>query len=202
MFINNLASQIKELHCGIKIGTEQVSILLYADDIVLLSGFEKGMQSMLTYLNKWCMKWCLDINVLKSNVIHFKPKKVPISQLVFKCGTQVIKTIHIYTYLGVILDDFFFCIDSRYTSGSKSLSSIIGKYNVYGNFTYDIMYSQLYDACVIPTMLYGTEVFGYINHSNFEKIQKRALRFFMGVQNSTPIQDMMCDMGWTDIYIY
>ena len=47
------------------------------------------------------------------------------------------------------------------------------------------MYSQLYDACVIPTMLYGAEVFGYIIHpSNFEKIQKRALRFFMGVHNS------------------
>ena len=42
---------------------------------------------------------------------------------------------------------FSYCIDSRYTSGSKSLSSIIGKYNVDGNFTYD-MYSQLYDACV------------------------------------------------------
>ena len=203
LFINNLASQIKELHCGIKIGIEQVSILLYADDIVLLSDSEKGLQSMLTYLNKWCMQWCLDINVLKSNIIHFRPRKVPISQFVFKCGTQVIKTIDRYTYLGVILDEhmtFSFCIDSRYTSGSKSLSSIIGKYNVYGNFTYD-MYSQLYDACVIPTMLYGAEVFGYIHPSNFEKIQKRALRFFMGVHNSTPIQAMMGDMGWTDIYI-
>ena len=53
-------------------------------------------------------------------------------------------TIDRYTYLGVILDEhmtFSFCIDSRYTFGSKLLSSIIGKYNVYGNFTYD-MYSQ------------------------------------------------------------
>ena len=50
--INNLASQIKELHCGIKIGIEQVNILLYADDIVLLSDSENGLQSMLTYLNK------------------------------------------------------------------------------------------------------------------------------------------------------
>ena len=42
----------------------------------------------------------------------------------------------IHTYLGVILDEhmtFTFCIESRYTSGSKSLSSIISKYNVYGN---------------------------------------------------------------------
>ena len=146
LFINNLASQIKELHHGIKIGIEQVSILLYADDIVLLSDSEKGLQSMLTYLNKWCMQWCLYINVLNSNIIHFRPKKVPISQFVFKCGTQAIKTIDRYTYLGVILDEhmtFSFCNDSRYTSGSKSLFSIIDKYNVYRSFTYD-MYSQLY----------------------------------------------------------
>ena len=64
---------------------------------------------------------------------------------------------------------YSFCIDSRYTSGgNKSLSSIIGKNNVYGNLTYD-MYSQLYDACVILTMMYGADVVGYINHSNFEK---------------------------------
>ena len=101
------------------------------------------------------MQWCLGINVLKSNIIHFSPKKVPISQFVFKCGTKAIKTIDIYAYLGVILDEnmsFSFCIDSRCTSCSKSPSSSIGKYNVYGNFTYD-MYSQLYDACVIPKML-------------------------------------------------
>ena len=105
LFINNLASQIKELHCGNKIGIEHVSILLYADDIVLLSDSEKGLQSMPTYLNKWCMQWCLDINGLKSNIIHFRPKKVPVYQ--FKCGTQIIKTIDRYTYLGVILADLF-----------------------------------------------------------------------------------------------
>ena len=94
---------------------------------------------MLTYLIKWCMQWCLDINVLKSNIIHFRPKKVPISQVVLKCGTQVIKTIDRYTYLGVILDEhmtFSFCMDSHYTSGIKSLSSITDKYNVYGFFIY------------------------------------------------------------------
>ena len=55
---------------------------------------------------------------------------------------------------------FSFGIDSRYTPGSKSLSSIIGKYNGYGNFTYD-MYSQLYDDCVILTLMYGADVFNH-----------------------------------------
>ena len=97
LFINNLASQIKELHCGYKIGIKPVSILLYADDIVLLLDSEKGLQSMLTNLNKWCMQWCLDINVLKSNIIHFRPNKVLISQFQFMCGTRAIKTIDRYS---------------------------------------------------------------------------------------------------------
>ena len=100
------------------------------------------------------MQWGLDINVLKSNIIHFRPKKVTISQFGFKCGTHAINTIDRYTYLGVILDEhmpFSLCIDSRFTSGSKSLSSIIGKYNVYGNFTYDMfpnyMIHVLFQQC-------------------------------------------------------
>ena len=52
------------------------------------------------------------------------------------------------------------------------------------------MYSQLYDACVIPTMVYGAEV--YISPSNFEKNTKKI---------TLRIQAMMGDMGWTDIYI-
>ena len=128
LFINNLASQIKELHCGIKIGIEQVSILLYADNIFLLSDSEKCLQSMLTYLNKWCMQWCLDIHVLKLNIIHFRPKRVPISQCIFKCGTQARKTIARYIYLGVILDEhktFSFCIVTHLVA-SHSLLLLAG----------------------------------------------------------------------------
>ena len=32
-----------------------------------------------------------------------------------------------------------------------------------------IMYSLLYDECVIPTMLYSAEVSGYINSKNLKK---------------------------------
>ena len=34
-----------------------------------------------------------------------------------------------------------------------------------------------------------------------KKYKKEHWDFFMGVHNSTPIQAMMGDMGWTDIYI-
>ncbi len=36
IFINDLATGIKDMNIGVPIGDEQISILLYADDIVLL----------------------------------------------------------------------------------------------------------------------------------------------------------------------
>ena len=108
-----------------------------------------------------------------------------------------------YTYLGVTLDEhltFLPCIDSRALAGSRAFSSIINKYNMYMNFTYDI-YLQLYNASVAPTLLYGAESLGYIKSKSIMDIQKRALRFFMGVHKSTPIPAMMGDMGWVDIVI-
>ena len=105
------------------------------------------------------------------------------SKFVFTCGIHNLNIVDKYTYLGIILDEhltYEHCLKSHYSSGSRALSSIISKYNVFNNFTYD-MYLQLYDTCVAPIMLYGAETFGYLKVSQFETIQKRALRFFMGV---------------------
>ena len=203
LFINDLAIKLKELHCGIKIANDNVSILLYADDIVLLSDSEDKLQIMLKHLNCWCIQWSLSINILKSSIVHFRPKSTPKSQFNFVCGTQQLCTVKKYTYLGVTLDEhlsFLSCIESLLLSGNRALSSLINRYNVYRNFTYDI-YVQLYDCSVIPTMLYGAEIWGFIETNHVLKIQNRALRFFMGVHNKTPIPAMMGDMGWTDIYI-
>ena len=57
MFVNDLATEIKELKLGVMAGTLQISLLLYADDIILLSETEEGLQQQLNTLNKWCKKW-------------------------------------------------------------------------------------------------------------------------------------------------
>ena len=47
LFINELAIGIKNLNLGIDIGGKQISILLYADDIVLMSDSEENLQQIL-----------------------------------------------------------------------------------------------------------------------------------------------------------
>ena len=53
-----------------RIGIDQVSILLYADAIVLLVKTHKDLQTMLDYLNQWCGSWKIYINPSKSKIVH------------------------------------------------------------------------------------------------------------------------------------
>ena len=50
LFINSLAQLIKDLNFGVRYENLNVSILLYADDIVLLAETEEDLQRMLNVL--------------------------------------------------------------------------------------------------------------------------------------------------------
>ena len=47
MFVNDLAEEIKSLNVGVAVGNIFVSLLFYADDIVLLSETMEGLQEQL-----------------------------------------------------------------------------------------------------------------------------------------------------------
>ena len=72
LFINDLTNNIINKHCGVKAGIDNVGILLYADDIVLLSESPDKLQQLLNCLYKWCIKWKVYINANKSKIVHFR----------------------------------------------------------------------------------------------------------------------------------
>ena len=39
-----------------------ISILLYADDIVIIAETDENLQIMLNVVNSWCDKWQLQVN--------------------------------------------------------------------------------------------------------------------------------------------
>ena len=72
-FVNELIQKLNQCECGIAIGNyANVSALLYADDIVIVSGDEQKLQTMLNCLYTWCSKCGLTINFSKSKALHFR----------------------------------------------------------------------------------------------------------------------------------
>ncbi len=76
LFINDLAVCIKALGKGVNINNELVSILMYADDIVLIAENEGDLQGMLDLLHHWCNINNMTVNCSKSNIVHFRQPSV------------------------------------------------------------------------------------------------------------------------------
>ena len=81
-YINDLASEIKQINLGLGIDELQLSILLYADDIA--PDFD-SLQLMLDKLHEWCGKWRLSINSDKAKIVQFRPSTKQMCNKQFSC---------------------------------------------------------------------------------------------------------------------
>ena len=70
--MNDLENDANDMQCGIDINGLNVAILLYTDDIDLLSGSKAHLQIILNKLNDCCGKWRPAVNQAKTNIIHIR----------------------------------------------------------------------------------------------------------------------------------
>ena len=103
--MEELVQLIRDKQKGVTYGGLNVLILLYADDIVLLSDREENLQTMLHTLGEWCCKWGLTINGNKSKVMHFRSQSVDKTGFQFICADETLEIISQYKYLGLILTE-------------------------------------------------------------------------------------------------
>ena len=186
------------MNLGVKFGHVKLSILLYADDMVLVANNEKDLQSMLDKMHEWCCKWRLKVNQEKSNIVHFRNSRKPLTNFQFKYGEHILDTVSEYKYLGVLLDEhlkFNSCSKTLADSGGRALSAVISKFKQFKDIGFT-SFTKMFNSCVVPVLDYGSGIWAKakVNHSDF--IQNKAYRYFLGVHNFTPIPAMQAEMGW------
>ena len=157
-FVNDLTLVIKSLNCGIPVSLESsISILLYADDIVLLSESEANMQIMLDYLGNWWKTLGLTINFNKSKVMHFRAPSKQRTEYNFKCSSSSVDLIQKYKYLGLLFTEHLDLMQMTKIvaqSASRALGLLISKDKVFGAMPF---------ACF--TRCYGATVQSIIDYS-------------------------------------
>ena len=73
---------------------------MYADDVVLLSTTEKGIQSCVDKLSKFAKDWKMTINTNKTKMLVFN-KGGRLKNIKIKYNNSYIECVQRYTYLGV-----------------------------------------------------------------------------------------------------
>ena len=194
IFINDLASEIKEANIGIDLNIDGgpnidyiFSILLYADDIVCLAETENDLQSILFIIENWCKKWRLEVNLTKTNILHVRNSRKPQSKFTFLFDMRPVPYCKFYKYLGTNINeflDFKFTVEKHADAAGRALGAIITKIIKNGGFPYNV-YSLLYNTCVTSVSDYSGPVFGYQKYDSTLRIHLRAIRAFLGVPKNT-----------------
>ena len=200
MYINDLATCIKDLNCGVTIDDMKVSILLYADDIVLIASEEESLQKMLDFVAEWYRKWRMSVNSDKTQVVHFRQHCVEQSQCIFKLGSDVLKTVQNYKYLEVVLDEHMdFELNASIflaEAAGRALGAIRPKLKYLKECGYK-SFNTLFKAGVLTIADYSAGVWGTKSLPKSEQVQYKAARYFLGVHRFAPIEALLGDMGWT-----
>ena len=167
IFINDLASELKDSNIGVILEEGLlINILLYADDIVLLAETEEDLQSMLFMVECWCKRWRLEVNLSKTNVMHFRKKRKKQSNFTFLFDKKIVQYCSSYRYLGANINeylDFSFTAKCQADAAGRALGSIITKMIKNQGLPFNV-YSILYSSCVTSISDYASEVTGFTQY--------------------------------------
>jgi hypothetical protein len=196
--VNDLALEIKSGMNGVNIDEKEYCILMYADDIVLISDNEDRLQKSIEIMYEWCNKWKLKLNTSKTKIMHFRPAKTLQSKVIFKYGRAILEKVEQYKYLGIIFDSYLKydkCIEVLSGSSGRALGAVISKFKTLRDLRYNT-FKCMYEKCVVPIMDYGAEVWGLRKAGGCDQVQNKALRFYIGVHKFAPLLAIQGDIGW------
>ena len=202
LFINKMIAIIISLHAGIKLNNIELSILLYADDMVLLSGCSDGLQKLMHTAHDWFVNNKLLVSPEKTQVVYFGKSKTA-KNLVYQFGKHAIATVSEYKYLGVWIDgnlNFKHQVGESQIKGQKALFDILSKSRKINGFDYQL-YTKLVNCCVMSITDYSIGAWGpMVKPSNLsDKSVLLAMRRFLGLPKRSCIASMYLELAWAPI---
>ena len=204
IYLNDLENFMNTSGCkGIEIGVQNneftifliLFVILYADDTIILSDNAKEFQDILNTFNEYCKKWKLKINICKTKIIIFG-NYIRNQHFTFYITGEEIEIVKEFKYLGVL-----FTKNGRFVQHVKSVSTLACKamhllrkriVNLYLPVDCQL---KLFDQTIVPILLYGSEVTGFENLQQIEKIQLDFLRSILKMKSSTPLVMVYGEFG-------
>ena len=155
-----------EKHVGLCISETIMAHLLWADDLVLISDSEHGLQKQLDGLSKFCSKNWMILNELKTKVLVIGSQ----TKVYIDFNGKIIKQVESYNSLGNIVNTEHsykadaFSKNYEYLSGQsrKAMFSIKKRLKSLGSLPPQIQI-HIFENLVRPILLYNSDVWG-VNH--------------------------------------
>ena len=206
IFINNLATYIIEngKHGFTKLhGMMELFILLFADDLTLMSTTPVGLQNQLSYLEDACDSVNLQVNIEKTKILVFR-NGGPLStgEKWFYKGSSI-DIVNNFNYLGYNFSTKLSVKKGTDTLVKKGKKAVFGLNSALANLPEMTKqtFFKIFDAKVQPILLYAAEVWGCTRMDLIERVHLLACKRFLGVPKATPTNLVYGELNRFPLYI-
>ena len=195
IFINEIFKKVQNTESMLTLdGTNYFNALMYADDLILLSTSEEGLQNSLNSLYEFCSTWKLNINYKKTKCMTFSKGTIR-KEPKFYINNLVLENTNTFKYLGITISSrkcsFAPTLDDLSTKATKGLYALRSRLPFNSLPIKTVL--KVFDACIQPILLYGSELWGaYTNmdwkrwdESKIERVHTQFLKRLLGVNRST-----------------
>ena len=183
---------------------------MYADDLILLSESETGLQKCLDKLNSYTKQWKLKINIKKTKIMIFQ-KGGHLTKTIFRLGDQIVEKTKEYKYLGTIITytGNFKLNEVKLKKKGQKASYLISK-NI-GLHAKPSTSIKIFEKIVEPILMYNCEIsHAYMPKTwNYEKFKNKLwetggevnkvvlsfLRQLLGLHKKSPTLTILAETG-------
>ena len=198
LYVEELAIRVKGTGLGVNIEDDVLSVLMYADDVVLLSERQDDLQEMLNAVSKYGEDFDIRFSKEKSQVLVVNGNDWD-NDRVWMLGGNEIKRTREYKYLGMWLDE---------KGSERTKSDRISRANQWMGRLGSVarcrankyeMVKGLWKGVAVPSIMYGLETTVWTRNEmdRMEVVQNKVGRIALGANRYVAVEAIRGDMGWS-----
>ncbi|KAH9324645.1 hypothetical protein KI387_004823, partial [Taxus chinensis] len=185
---------------GVQLAEYVVKLLLYADDLILISTTAQGLREHLKAVELFCQEVGMQVNIDKTKIVIFSLKRKG-THTNFLFEGRPLEIVTEYKYLGI---DFHHklswetCRAKRIQGGWKTSYSLQNRCRKAELWDWNTK-KTLFGLLVTPVALYGCEVWGSNMSRHWwrqvERIQKHLITSTLKVKSTVPYEILLAEAG-------
>ena len=203
LFINDMEIYLQQNpNAGLSLEQLSIYFLMFADDAVIFSDTIDGLQSSLNYLEMFCTKWNLNVNIDKTKIVVLRKGGILNRNEKWTHSGEEIEIVNSFNYLGIVLTSGGAFVKATNTLAGKALEAMNSLLSITRpmKIPTKIMFN-LFDSFVVSILNYGCEIWGFSNATNIERVHRKFCKWHLNVKMSTSNLSLYGEIGRFPLFI-
>ena len=198
IYTEELAIRIRKSGYGIRVGSEKLGCLLYADDIVIMSEDSEELQEMLDLTAQYGRDFDMSFSSVKSQVVVVNADGEDDGRA-WRIGEMEIGRTDQYKYLGIMVDENG--TDRTKLDRIAKANQWVGRLGSVARCRanrYEVV-RGVWKGMAVPGLMYGLECMRWTakDLDKLEVVQNRVARLALGANRYVAVEALRGEAGWS-----